>query len=268
MKNVLVLLHDDNGQEARLQAALDLTRALDGHLVCLDVAALPALVGDPYCADGSAILLAEERAREDRNVLKLQERLRHEDVSWDVQAVTGELAPAIEAAAALADIIVVNRTMDGSERRDLSGLAADLIVRSGKPILAVPQDASSLDFHRRAMIAWDGSAASIAALQAAVPMLQLAEGVILLEIEDGSVEIPARDAATYLSRHGIHPLIRYEKPRGRAVADILLTEVRDRQSDYLVMGGFGHSRIVEALFGGVTRTLLKASPVPLLLAHS
>lgn len=37
MKNVLVLLHDDAGQEARLQVALDLTRALSGHLKCLDV---------------------------------------------------------------------------------------------------------------------------------------------------------------------------------------------------------------------------------------
>ncbi len=46
MKNVLVLLHDDAGQEARFQCALDLTRAIDGHLTCVDVAMLPVAVED------------------------------------------------------------------------------------------------------------------------------------------------------------------------------------------------------------------------------
>ena len=36
MKNILLLVHDDHGQEARLQAALDITRAVEGHLTCVD----------------------------------------------------------------------------------------------------------------------------------------------------------------------------------------------------------------------------------------
>ncbi|WP_255326512.1 universal stress protein [Sphingobium sp. EM0848] len=77
----------------------------------------------------------------------------------------------------------------------------------------------------------------------------------------------AREAAAYLSRHGVHALIRLEKLNGRSTGDILMAEIRYRNSDYLVMGGFGHRRFVKALFGGVTRTLLGKSPVPLFLAH-
>ncbi len=50
MKNILLLVHDDEGQEARLQAALDLVRTLDGHLVCLDVTPFPVMAGDFYVA--------------------------------------------------------------------------------------------------------------------------------------------------------------------------------------------------------------------------
>lgn len=46
MKTLLLLVHDDAGQEARLQAALDLTRALDGHLTCVDIAPIPVFAGD------------------------------------------------------------------------------------------------------------------------------------------------------------------------------------------------------------------------------
>ncbi|PBN42916.1 hypothetical protein [Sphingobium sp. D43FB] len=100
MKNVLLLVHEDVGQEARLQAALDLTRALDGHLICLDVAVLPVLAADPYSGDGSAILLQEERDRESRNRARIEERLGKEDVSWDMAAVVGDLASSRPSSAA------------------------------------------------------------------------------------------------------------------------------------------------------------------------
>lgn len=267
MKNVLLLLHDDVGQEARFQTALDLTRALDGHLTCLDIAILPALVGDPYFPDGGAILLEDERTREDANRAHIIKRLEHEDVSWDVAEVTGDLAPSLKDAAGLADLIVVNRKLDAFPYPDMPRLVGELVVKSGKPVIAVPDDVRSFNAAGRAIVAWDGSAASMAALQAATPLLRLSESVIIVEIDDDSLQTPAREAAAYLSRHGVHALIRLEKSRGRPAGDILMSEIKDRSSDYLVMGGFGHRRFSEALFGGVTRTLLEKSPVPLFLAH-
>ena len=48
MKNILLLVHDDHGQEARLQAALDITRAVEGHLTCIDVTPYPLIAGDGF----------------------------------------------------------------------------------------------------------------------------------------------------------------------------------------------------------------------------
>ncbi|GAA0336467.1 universal stress protein [Sphingomonas oligophenolica] len=267
MKNILLLVHDDAGQEARFQAALDLGRALEGHLVCLDVTILPALVGADYVGDaGFSMLLKDERDREATNRTKLEGRLAHEDVPWEWKEATGTLAPCLSDAAELADVIVVNRQLDDFPLPDMRTVAGELVVGSGKPILAVPDCLKRLDLDT-ALVAWDGSPSSAAALRAAVPLLRLATRVTIVEIEDDSIQAPAEEAATYLSRHDIHPEIRRLPAGDKGAAEMILGQLADDGFGYLVMGGFGHRRFAEALFGGVTRAMLTKCPVPVFLAH-
>ena len=63
MKNILVLVHDDDGQEARLQVAFDIVRAVRGHLTCVDVVTVPVFVGEYMGVGGDALLLEDEKAR-------------------------------------------------------------------------------------------------------------------------------------------------------------------------------------------------------------
>ena len=96
MKNVLLLIHDDEGQEARLQAALDLTRALDGHLSCIDVTLSSAKVGEYYSLGvAPATLIRDECEGEGRNKIMLEARLEHEDVPWDWADATGDLVDGV-----------------------------------------------------------------------------------------------------------------------------------------------------------------------------
>lgn len=263
MKNVLVLIHDDAGQEARLQAALDATRALKGHLNCLDVSPIVPFIGDTIGVSGGAALIELERESEAANAARMRERLAGEDVPWTLTQITGYFEQAIERAATLADLIVVNRACDDLPLPDLRGLAASLVLRSGRPILAVPEETRRFDAAGAALVAWNGSHEASTALAAAVPLLALAKAVTIVEIAGSDAAFPAEDAATYLSRHGIHAeIIRW--PEGR-VAEGLIALAQTQ--DWIVMGAFGHSRLREALFGGVTRRLLQESPIPLLLAH-
>ena len=75
MKTILLLVHEDEGQEARLQSALDVARVVDGHLKCLDVAVIPVFVGDFYSGAGEAMLLADERRNEADNRARIEARL-------------------------------------------------------------------------------------------------------------------------------------------------------------------------------------------------
>ena len=267
MKNILLLIHEDAGQEARLQAALDVTRAVNGHLTCLDVSVVVPMVGADVGVSGGAVMIELERENESVNRARTYPRLEKEDVSWSWIDTTGYLEPALEGAAGLADLIVVNRQLDSFPLPDMRTLAAGLVVKSGKPILAVPETVTGFNANGNALVAWDGSPESSAALTAAVPLLQLAGSVTIVEVEDGSVKTGAEEAAAYLSRHGIHAMIVRAATDGDDAGTVLLAKANSEKFDYLVMGGFGRSRFAEALFGGVTRRLLTESQIPLFLAH-
>lgn len=267
MKNVLVLMHDDAGQEARFQAALDLTRALDGHLTCIDVSVAPAFVGDYAMTGGEALLMADEQERERNNRAHMEPRLKSEGVSYDWTDETGFLSPTVCEFTGLADVVVLNRALDSIPYPDMRDLVGDAVLRTGKPIVAVPEDGRGFDAFGPALVAWDGSPEAVAALQAATPLLAKARSVTILEVDDGSIKLPAEHAAEYLSRHDIKPVIRRESSLIDLPSTIILDTIDAIGATWLVMGGFGHSRFVEACFGGVSKRMLKESPVPLFLAH-
>lgn len=268
MKNVLLLVHDDVGQESRYQVALDLTRALQGHLMCLDVTYVPPLVGTGYYDEGYVIadLLTQEAKRESANKRRLEDRLAQEGVSWEWKDVSGDPASVLRHAAAFSDLIVTSRRLDDTSLIDMRRTAAELIVRSHKPVIAVPPSCPRLG-RDHALIAWDGSHAALVALRAATPLLRLTGEVTILQIDERSTAASAEDAASYLSRHDIHARVDHVARGHAAVSDVLIAEVRSRHVDYVVMGGFGHARLVEAILGGVSRQMLTESPVPVFLAH-
>ena len=267
MKNVLLLIHDDAGEEARFQVALDLARALSGHLTCLDIVETPVLIGTDYTmADTAFALMADARDREAENRSRIKARLAAEDVPWDWKDATGDIARLLEVEAGLADVIVLNTVFAEPEPTNMRAIVSDVVMRAGKPILAVPQETRSLDTGGQVLIAWNGAPAIAKTLRAVTPLLALAEGVTIVEIGK-IVGPPAEEAAAYLSRHGIHARIDRDVPLVWTVGDALLTACRERLPAYCVIGAYGHSRLREWLIGGVTRRMLAESPVPLLLGH-
>lgn len=266
MKNILVLLHDDAGQEARLQVALDVTRALRGHLTCLDVVQYP-VIDSLIPVEGQALLLEDERQQEAANRSALRARLSIEDVSWSMDNTMGDLAACVTRAAGLADLIVLNRKLDDRAGPDMRDIATRVVLESGRPVLAVPEAARGLNLLGHAVVAWDGSMPAMAASTAAVPLLKLAASVSILEVGD-ETSSSAEEVAAYLSRHAIHASVeRIAQKAGQSIAEAIDIVCQVQGAAYCVMGAYGHSRMREALFGGVTRRMLSSSERPLLLAH-
>jgi nucleotide-binding universal stress UspA family protein len=268
MKSILVLLHDDAGQEARLQAALDIARALDGHLSCLDVVQFP-VVGGYMTPEGQAILLEDERTSEAENRVAIQAWLADEDVRWTMIDTIGEFGDCVARAAGLADLLVINRRLDSLLAPDMVSVATRIALESRKPIVAVAEHCRGFDVGGHALVAWDGSEPSMAALTGAVPLLQKAGSVSILEIL-GSSAGGAEEAAAYLSRHDIHAevdLVAPFKGDGSGAAEIIRSICAQKGAAWCVMGAYGHSPLRETILGGVTRTMLQTSEVPLVLAH-
>ncbi len=263
MKNILVLAHGDEGQEARLQVALDVTRALGGHLHCLQVDDLPMIVSDYYGSGTDALVLEEARDRASLNRRRLEARLAGEDVAWSIGETFETVVSALNYAADLADLIVV------SSRRANEGLARRpeiLPLRARRPVLAVPPEARGLDTGGRVLIAWDGSRPCVEAVRGAVPLLRCAREVALLEVNQPDGAFAMTHIAQYLSRHAIGVEL-VERRTDGVVADLILSHARHREADLLVMGAYSLPRLVEAAFGGTTRTVLLEAPMPVLVAH-
>lgn len=265
MKNVLLLVHDDEGQEARLQAALDLTRALNGHLQCIDVTPFPVIAGDLYAGFGETALMLDERDSEARNKMRISDRLAREDVSWNWVDTTGEIASCLLKEASLADIVVLNRQLDSYPLPDMRAIAGQVLMHARVPVLAVPQDVKGLSL-KRALLAWDGHPSCIATMRACTPLLAVADEVEVLTIKDGSVQAEPSDAARYLSRHNVNASVRILDDRLNPVDAIIEEEAKQWKADYVIMGAYGRGRIMET-FGGVTRRLLTRGKIPFILGH-
>jgi len=263
MKTILLYVEDVPDMEVRFQAALSLARQQGAHLTCLQLMPVPYFPMETAFAGASFDRLVqsiEEPARAQRAAL--EERLGSEMVSWDWQAEMG--APAIEvlSAAQLVDVIVV-----GTGHGVLSSsVVGALIVHSHLPILAVPADTASYDPTGPVMIAWKGSSEAANAIRCGLPLLRSAANVHIVAIEEDSPGFPAADVATYLSRHGIHAEVQ-ERQAEPSVEEALKAAARELGAATIIMGGYGHTRMRELVFGGVTRAMLQSCPVPLLLSH-
>jgi nucleotide-binding universal stress UspA family protein len=265
MKNVFLLVHQDPGQEARLQVALDLTRGLGGHLTCIDVTPFP-LVFDQGMLGASPVVV-DEAEQETGNKLEVQRRLEAEDVSWTWQDLRDDFVPCLLEAASTADVIVLNRKLDSTSRPDMRAITSSVLTNSRALIVAVDETCRVLDVGLPALIAWDGSEQAMHALQRAVPLLSLASSIRILQAGPvGENGIAADEAARYLSRHGIHAEIEVTAA-SKHVADDIIAAAHRIGAGYCVMGAFGHSRFREAILGGVSHDMLSSAPLPLVMAH-
>lgn len=275
VKSILLHVQNDASLDARLQSALALARACEAHLSCVHVTPIEAYVafdnfGGVFVMKDVIRTLDEE---ETRLRTKVEGQLRTEDVSWDYTQITGNAPSQIIRAAALADLVVTGRD---SHQSDFKGpaiaLLGELLHRSRTPLFIPGSGGGPVDPTGVAMIAWDGSYEACNAVRAAVGLLRIASEVRVVQVreEDRSEAFPSTKLLEYLSRHGIHAdlqSVRSVGAKGEAVAGILLDHAGIIKADYIVMGGYNHSRIGEFLFGGVTRAVLSDCPFPLVMTH-
>src|SRR6516164_2223735 len=158
-----------------------------------------------------------------------------------------------------ADLLVIGRRRGGDD--------ADpgvILLRAGRPVLLVPDTVAALPL-RRVVVACKDTRECRRAVRDALPFLQQAKEVLLVEIGEDESQSQAKtnlaDVGAYLVRHRVIVAAEvWRRPR-RPVATELLDVVEEEKADLIVAGGYGHSRLGEWIFGGVTRELLSASPV-------
>lgn len=270
MKSVLLYINEDGGLDARLQAALDLTRAVDGYLHCLHINPYHSPVAFDGMTGMSLMYDVAKMTREADLQLrqKVEKRLADEDVSWIYEEADADNARGLAKNSALADIIVMSSASGNKDNNLPIGTLGDVLFNARVPMLVQPSGMNKFDATGCALIAWNGSFEAGNALRAAVPLLKLASDVHILTVtEDKDHDLPPLDASEYLSRHEIKSEVHELAGKKSSVRDVLIANVDALGVSYIVMGAYGHSRAREFIFGGVTRSLFRDSPVPLVVSH-
>jgi nucleotide-binding universal stress UspA family protein len=165
-----------------------------------------------------------------------------------------------------ADLLVVGRAREG-EPVAMNVLEACLIA-TGRPMLIAPARAPAR-LSGTVAIAWKNRPEAARAVEAARPFVEIADKVVILSVaEDGQTEEPSCERLRYaLSWHNPNTTVQRLKQDGRPSVEILLGAAGAAGADLLVMGGYGHSRVREVIFGGFTRHVLSDAQLPILMAH-
>jgi len=186
-----------------------------------------------------------------------------------ISALQGEAAAILGATARLYDLAVVAQPEFERDTFD-NTLAQEILFQSGGPVLFVPYTFKGAFHARRVGICWDGSRLAARAVRDAMPLLEQAEAITIITINEAS-SVPADASAAhlmrYLSRLGVPTEIDSKKTEKANIQTSILSLAADESLNLLVMGGYGHSRLKEIMFGGVTREMLESMTVPTLMSH-
>ena len=174
MKSVLLYIADDEGFEARFQAALDLTRSLGGHLHCLRVNPYNSQVAFDGVTGISVMYDVSQMSRELDEKLRaeIEKRLADEDVSWDYREENADPARGLSKNSSLVDIIVLSSASQDKDNALPLGILGDVLFNATAPVIVQPDDVKKFDACGAALVAWNGSFEAGNALRAAVPLLR------------------------------------------------------------------------------------------------
>ncbi|MBK5571679.1 MAG: universal stress protein [Ensifer sp. SSB1] len=274
--NTVLLVADADNYESDLRAAVDLCVAGNVHLtVLLMMLAAPVPLGD-YAAMSVAWIEVRDgdTGRLGKAVMSARATLETLGVSFEIHGSYPEEAwveDDVGERARYADLTLVGTSLLAN-RRLRSHVVEGALFNSARPVLLSGNRQSVTLSPKKILLAWNSTIEASRALREALEMMKSADIVNIVLIDPKATqaangEEPGSDVATYLSRHGIKVTVDRLPSSGREVSEVLVQHAIDTAADLIVMGAYGHSRVRERVFGGVTKAMLNAPVVPVLMIH-
>nr|WP_299857914.1 universal stress protein [Sphingomonas bacterium] len=166
-----------------------------------------------------------------------------------------------------ADLIITSLCSGASRNALTHADTGDLVIRAGRPVLVVPAKPAQSSFET-VVIAWADTRECRRAVVDAMPILERAERVLIVEVAPELSEARSRtkDVVAWLSRHKITADQLLVPAKGNHVASLALI-ASEHGADLIVAGAYGHNRLREWAFGGVTRDILLRLDICALLSH-
>ncbi|HKT19283.1 MAG TPA: universal stress protein [Stellaceae bacterium] len=281
LKDLLLHLDASTQGTRRLDYALQLAVRENAHLIGLYTLDLvPALSELARTLPGRIAnvetyiqIRNAELARARQTEAYFRDGLRHQGVEGEWRLVEALAAETVALQARYADLAIIGQ-VDPENRPSTTAdrIPEEVLLHSGRPLVIIPYAGTFPTVAQNVLVAWKPTAEAARAIGDALPLLQSAKKVTVVTVNpergsDTEPGIPVADISLHLARHDIRVEGATTVADDIATADVLLNQVADIGADFLVMGGYGHPRAREVMFGGVTRQILSQMTVPVLMAH-
>ncbi|MDA3919109.1 MAG: universal stress protein [Salinisphaera sp.] len=278
-KSLLVYANDPQHDARAMDTASSVAQRFDAYLTGLFVHD-PIYYQYPLLYEGNKPGSPEEVPGKDKHTKATKAAFEQACntyglVKTDWEFVMGEPLQTLSMHARYADAVFMSQTNadfpPNSPTAD-PDLPAKIAMASARPVICVPFQGKPKTIGRRILIAWNDSREASQAVTAALPFLRTAECINILVVNTetdskGNWTDPAAGIARYLSRHNVEIEAVHMESDADNVTRTLLWGAGKMDADLICMGAYGHSRLREFALGGVTRDMIRESPVPVLLAH-
>jgi nucleotide-binding universal stress UspA family protein len=273
IRDIVVNLSTGKPRDVAGEFAVSTASLFQAHLAGVAFAHEPPIGTISDCMTGSIIQTyrTEQKAAAVQAQKAFEDRAHLAGVSFDTRVLTHTIADGAAAFGVIArnyDLSIVAQGQPEDDVAESLTIQAALF-DSGRPILIVPYiQATGLKLER-VMVCWDGSRNAARAIGDAMPLLQRAGqiDVVTVEPNEGRNEWKGAQIAEHLARHKLNVELKPIVAPDSDAANVILNQAADSATDLIVMGGYGHSRVREFVLGGVTRSILGAMTVPVLMSH-
>jgi nucleotide-binding universal stress UspA family protein len=277
IKDIAFHLSARASEGATIDYAVSVAAAFEAHLAgiafALDPFVPPTMgIGDAVDAGWIDDQREEAQAAALAAIARFEEAARRNGLSAESRRLDVSLAGAAQTFGRIArcfDLSIVRQAEPGKAPLEDLVIEAALF-DAGRPVLVVPYIQKTPLALERVLVCWDGGRSAARAVGDAMPFLRRAKAVEVVIVQGDAGkgdEIAGADIGEHLARHGLEVEVKRIVADGGSVMDTILSHAADVGADFLVMGGYGHSRLREFILGGVTRGILGTMTVPVLMSH-
>ncbi len=268
IKDIIVYLDNDKDCSNRVKLAAGLCKTFEAQLsgvYLLQKMSVPAYAG--------AYVPVEVFEANDEQTEKLRDKANavfvagseSEDITSHFKALEGDVGTELNRLSRYADLLLLpQRKSDGFDLNPYYQLS-DILLGAACPVLLLPERKPPALPPETALLAWNGERECARALKAAMPMISQVQEIDVVAINgegDG-----AKAIALHINRHGIKTKVHVLEDSHFDNGDTLLRQADELNSQMIIMGAYGHSRIRELVLGGTTRHVLEQAELPVLFSH-
>lgn len=277
IKDIMVICDAGSANDYRVETTMQLAKIFNAHITGLHLTPYP--LPDKSSSGFSKVIdyLATDKIEQTKDTAdilktKFEAKAKELNIPFEWKCIDGIDLQFIIDNARYVDFVVLPQGYSQFGEDDPQRIDDYLSIYMGRPTIVLPDIKRVFNLPKRILIAWDESQEAARAVHDAMSFLEFAENVQIVSVTDDPEEqkasiIYSDDLRKHLEHHGVSAEVINVEELAVGTGKTILQSAIEFDADLIVMGAYGEARLKQVVLGGVTRSLLKHTTIPLFLSH-